>query len=420
MNGNAYFRVKIPDMEDPRLDTTRRSPAGQLLPQEEMLEVARPRKQLTIGVPKEKTVEENRISLVPVGVKLLTLQGNQVIVETGAGLSAHFPDHEYSEAGARIVYSPEEVYSADILLKVAPPDSAETALLKPKQTLISAVQLAIRNEEYFRELMLRKVTALAYDLIRDRTNSFPVVRAMSEIAGCTSIFIATEYLARPDFGRGKMFGGFTGIPPTEVLIIGAGTVGEFAARSAIALGATVKVFDPSVYRLRRLQNNLGIRVFTSILHPKALLESMKTADVIIGAVHSPAGKSPCLITGEMIREMKEGSIIIDISIDQGGCFETSRPTTHSQPVYKVEGVTHYCVPNIPSRVPHTASQALNNIFVPVILDICSQGGIEAFIKHDYGVRQGVYLFNGTLTNLPISKLFNLPFQDIDLLMAAFR
>ncbi|MFH1160000.1 MAG: alanine dehydrogenase [bacterium] len=407
-------------MQDPMSEMTRRSPAEHLRPQEEMLELARPKKQLTIGVPKEKTVEENRVSLVPVGVKLLTLQGNQVLVEAGAGLAAHFLDHEYSEAGAHIVYSPEEVFTADLILKVAPPDSGETELLKPKQTLISALQLAIRNEDYFRKLMSRKITAFGYELIRDKTHSFPVVRAMSEIAGCTSIFVAAEYLSSPDFGRGKMFGGFTGIPPSEVLIIGAGTVGEYAARSAIGLGAVVKVFDNSVYRLRRLQNSLGIRVFTSIIHPKALLESMKTADVVIGAVHSPAGKSPCLITGEMIREMKEGSIIIDVSIDQGGCFETSHPTTHGNPVYKVDGVTHYCVPNIPSRVPHTASQALNNIFVPIILDICAEGGIEALIKNDYGVRQGVYLYNGTVTNLPISKLFNLPFQDIELLMAAFR
>jgi len=407
-------------MEDPLSEFTRRSTAERLMPQEEMLEVSRRKSQLTIGVPKEITLEETRVALVPDGVTLLTNQGHHVLVETGAGVISHFPDHEYSEAGAQIVYSPEEVYKSDIILKVAPPGSAEMEMIRPRQTVISAVQMAVQKESYFRTLMNKKVTALGYELIRDKTQSFPVVRAMSEIAGCTSIFIAAEYLSSPDFGRGKMFGGFTGIGPSEVMIIGAGTVGEFAARSAIGLGAMVKVFDNSVYRLRRLQNNLGVRIFTSILHPKVLLESMKTADVVIGAVHSPGGKSPCLIIGDMIKHMKDGSIIIDVSIDQGGCFETSRPTTHRQPVFKEFGVTHYCVPNIASRVPHTASQALNNIFVPIILDICSEGGIESLIKKDYGVRQGVYLFNGTVTNLAISKTFNLPFQDIDLLMAAFR
>jgi len=407
-------------MEDPLSDMTGHSTAERLLPQEEMLEVARRKKKLSIGVPKEITLEETRVSLVPDGVNLLTRQGHQVMVEAGAGEAAHFSDHEYSEAGAQIAGSPEEVFKSDLILKVAPLAEKEMELMQPKQTLISALQIAVQKEVYFRTLMNKKITAVGYELIRDQTQSFPIIRAMSEIAGCTSIFIAAEYLASPEFGRGKMFGGFTGIGPSEVVIIGAGTVGEFAARSAIGLGALVKVFDNSVYRLRRMQNSLGTRIFTSILHPKVLLESMKTADAVIGAVHSTDGRSPCLISSEMIKEMKDGAIIIDVSIDQGGCFETSRSTTHSNPVFKEHGVTHYCVPNIASRVPHTASQALNNIFAPILLDICSEGGIESLIKKDTGVRQGVYLFNGTVTNLSISKNFNLPFQDIDLLMAALR
>jgi len=385
-----------------------------------MLEVARQKGSLTIGVPKETSLQENRIALIPDGVTLLTHNGHQVILEAGAGSAAHFTDHEYSEAGARIVYSPQEVFKSDLILKVAPLTPAEADFLRPRQLLISALQMAIQKEEYFRSLMNKKVTAIAYELIRDRSGALPVTRAMSEIAGSESIFIAAEYLSCSDRGRGKMFGGFTGISPSEVLIIGAGTVGEFAARSALGLGALVKVFDNSVYRLRRLQNNLGTRVFTSILHPKVLLDEMHSADVVIGAIHSTAGKSPCIISEEMISQMKEGSIVIDISIDQGGCFETSHPTTHSDPVFTVHGVTHYCVPNIPSRVPHTASQALNNIFVPMILDAGTEGGFERLITHDHGLRQGVYLFNGTVTNLHISMQFNLPFQDIDLLMAAFH
>jgi len=391
-----------------------------LRPQEEMLEVGRQKSKLTIGVPKENSSQENRVVLVPDGVGLLTRHGHQVVIEAGAGISAHFTDHEYSEAGGQIVYSPDEVYKSDLILKVAPITPTEREFLKPRQTLISALQTGIQKEEYFRSLMQKKVTALAFELIRDRANTFSVIRAMSEIAGSTSIFIAAEYLSDPEYGRGKMFGGFTGIRPSEVVIIGAGTVSEYATRSAVGLGALVKVFDNSVYRLRRLQNNLSMRIFTSLLHPKVILESMRTADVVIGAIHTKNGKTPCLITEDMVSQMKDGAIVIDISIDQGGCFETSHPTTHKNPVYKVHGITHYCVPNIPSRVPHTASQALNNIFVPIILDIGTEGGIDNFLKTDHGVRQGVYLYNGVSTNSFISRYFNLPFQDIDLLMAAFH
>lgn len=407
-------------MEDQRPSNVRMSPGDRLLPQEEMLEVARQRSNLTIGVPKEISLQENRIPLVPDGVALLCRNDHQVIMETGAGVTAHFSDHEYSEAGGQIVQSPAEVYKADIILKVGPVTREEMEWLRPKQTLISTLQMAIQSEDYFRDLLAKKVTALSFEMIRDRTKQLAVIRAMSEIAGSTSISIAAEFLAHPEYGRGKMFGGYTGIRPSEVVIIGAGTVAEFAARSAIGVGALVKVFDNSIYRLRRIQNNLGQRIFTSILHPKVLLESMKSADVVIGAIHSPEGKTPCIITEEMIQQMKEGSLIIDISIDQGGCFETSRPTSHTDPVFKLHGVTHYCVPNIPSKVPHTASQALNNIFVPIILNIGTKGGIENLLKLDYGVRQGVYIYNGIMTNLFISKQFNLPFQDIDLLMAALH
>jgi len=407
-------------MEEPRPDYIRMSPVERLMPQEEMLEVARQRSSLLIGVPKEISTQENRVSLVPDGVALLCRNGHQVMVEAGAGITAHFSDHEYSEAGAQIVYSPREVYQADIILKVGPVTREEMEWLRPKQTLISAIQVAMQCEDYFRALLSKKVTALAFETIRDKTKQLAIIRAMSEIAGSTSIFIAAEYLANLEFGRGKMFGGFTGITPSEVVIIGAGTVAEFAARSAIGLGALVKVFDNSVYRLRRLQGNLGMRVFTSILHPKVLLEALRTADVLIGAIHAHEGKTPCIISEDMIKQMKDGSVAIDVSIDQGGCFETSRPTTHKSPVYKVYGVTHYAVPNIPSKVPHTASQALNNIIVPIILDIGSEGGIENLLKRDYGVRQGVYIYNGILTNQFISKSYNLPFQDISLLMAAFH
>ena len=294
-----------------------------LRPQEEMLEIGRQKSQLTIGVPKETANQENRILLIPDGVNLLTRNGHTVLIEAGAGNAAQFSDHEYSEAGAHIVYSSSEVFRAEIIMKVSPVSIQEAEMLKPKQTLFSALQFGIQKETYFRCLMGKKITALAFEQIRDNANGFPVTHAMSELAGSTSIFIAAEYLSDTEYGKGKMFGGFTGIKPTEVIIIGAGTVGEYAARSAIGLGALVKVFDNSVYRLRRLQNNLGVRIYTSIIHPKVLGESLSSADVVIGAIHAKEGKTPCFISEEMIRGMKAGSILIDVSIDQGGCFETS-------------------------------------------------------------------------------------------------
>lgn len=391
-----------------------------LLPQEEMLEVKRHTKHLTIGIPREISYQENRVALVPEAVGLIVQNGHEVIVETNAGKNANFSDTEYSEQGGQIVYSNEDVYKADIVIKVAPPSEAEIGLLKTKQTLFSALHYTVQEQSYFRNLIAKKTTALSFEFIKDKTNTFPVVRAMSEIAGNTSVLIAAEYLSNPEFGKGTMLGGFSGITPTEVIILGAGTVGEFAARAAMGLGAQVKIFDNSIYRLRRLQNNLNMRIFTSIIQPKVLLKSLKTADVVIGAIHSSEGRTPCVISEHMVSEMRYGSVLIDVSIDQGGCFETSHVTNHSDPVFQKYGVTHYCVPNIPSKVPHTASYALSNFFAPILLKIGDEGGIENLLKNDYGLRQGVYLYNGILTNRYIGDYLNMPFQDMELLMAAIQ
>ncbi len=407
-------------MDQGKHDVRKFSHSEMILPQEETLEVGRQKSNLTLGVPKETAFYENRVPLIPDGVGLLSRHGHRVLIEAGSGTGAHFTDHEYSEAGGVIVYSTEEVYKADTILKVSPVTADEMEFLRPKQTIFSTLHMGMQEQDYFRGLMAKKVTTLAFELIRDKSNVLSVIRAMSEIAGSSSVFIAAEYLRDPEYGRGQVFGGITGIRPSEVVIIGAGTVALSAARSAMGLGAMVRVFDNSVYRLRRLQNTLGVRIFTSILHPKVLLESIKAADVVICAIHSQTGKTPCIITEDMISQMKEGSVIIDISIDQGGCIETSHPTNHKNPVFQKYGVTHYCVPNIPSRVPHTASQSLDNIFVPILLDIGNEGGIENLLKMDPGLRHGVYLYNGILTNHYIGKYFNMPSQDIDLLMAAFH
>lgn len=406
-------------MERSEKDYVLFSRGGQFLPQEEMLEVKKRKNNLVLGIPRETAFQENRVALAPEAVSLLVSNGHRVLVESTAGENAFFPDNEYSEAGGEIVYSPEEVFKANIILKVSPLTDQEMSYLKTAQVIFSALAMPMQKDGYFKALASKKATAIAFELIRDKTNSFPLVRSMSEIAGNTAVLIAAEYLSDRKYGKGRMFGGFSGITPSEVVILGAGTVGEYAVRAAMGLGAMVKVFDNSIYKLRSLQSNLSTRVFTSIIQPKVLLKALKTADVVIGALHSHWGRTPIVVTEEMVGQMKYGSVIVDVSIDQGGCIETSEITNHSDPVFRKLGVTHYCVPNIASRVPHTASYAFSNFFAPVLLSIGENGGLENMLKLDPGVRQGVYMFNGTLTNQYIGEYFNIPYQDIDLLMAAF-
>jgi alanine dehydrogenase len=391
---------------------------GALAPQEEMLEVARKKGKLYIGIPKEIAFQENRVPLVPDAVALLVNNGHRILIETGAGKAAHFDDKDYSEAGAEIAHSPEEVYKADIILKIAPPTLEEIELMKPKQTLFSALQLTVQPEDFLKKLIAKKLNCVAFDLIADDAGIFPIIRAMGEIAGGASILIAAELLSNVNQGVGSILGGISGISPTEVVIIGAGTVGEFAARAALGLGATVKVFDNSTSRLRRLQNQLGTRVFTSVIVPRVLEKHLRTADVAIGALRATKGRTPCIVTDEMVAEMKNGSIIVDVSIDQGGVFESSHVTNHSKPTFKKHGVIHYCVPNIASRVARTASFAFSSIFSQIIMNMGDEGGFESLVRRDSGVRNGVYVYNGILTNQYMAEAFNLPYKDINLLMAA--
>jgi len=391
---------------------------GSLMPQEEMLEVARRKSKLFIGIPKECSLQENRVALVPEAVSLLCNNEHQIVVERGAGISANFQDNDYSEAGAEIVESVEDVYKADIVMKVEPLTLDEIKLVQRRQTVFSALQMTIHPKDYIKKLIEKKVNAIAFDNIKDIHGKFPVIRSMAEIAGNTSILIAAELLSNVNKGKGFMLGGVAGVPATEVVILGAGTVGEFAARSALGLGATVKVFDNSLYKLRRLQNDLGMRVYTCIMQPDVLRNELKTADVVIGAIRSPDQRTPCIVTEEMVQEMKMGSVLVDVSIDQGGCFETSRVTNHNNPTFIEHGVVHYCVPNITSRVARTASYALSNIFAPILLEIGDNGGINNMLKTNKGVRNGVYIYNGILTNKMLGDYLGLPFKDLDLLMAA--
>ena len=389
-----------------------------LIPQEEKLELKKQAKSLFIGVPKEITFQESRIAIVPDAVQLLVSHGHEVYIESKAGDGANFSDEEYSEAGAKIIYDTKEIYKADIILKVEPPTKEEIDMMKGRQTLISALQITTRSKNFVEKLAEKKINCLAYEFIQDDSGMMPFIRSMSEIAGNTSVLIASEYLSNVNLGKGLLFGGIAGVTPTEVVIIGAGTVGEFAARSAIGLGASVKVFDNSLTKLRRLQNDINFRVFTSIIQPKVLEKALRRADVVIGALRSNDKRTPCVVSKQMVSQMKEGSVIIDVSIDQGGCFETSKITNHAKPTFNKYGVIHYCVPNIPSRVARTASYSMSNLLTPIILKTGDFGGLDNVIVSDVGLRQGVYICRGMVTNKMVGEWFELDYKEIDLIIAS--
>jgi len=390
-----------------------------LMPQEEILETGKKNKRITIGIPKEADTSECRIPLTPEAVEMLVEEGHEIIIEKGAGNLANYTDSSYSEKGGQIVDTPEEVYKSEIILKVAPLLLNETELLKENQVIISSLHLNSSTSQYLRNIMQKRVTAIAFESIRDKDGEYPVVRAMSSIAGSTSILVAAEYLSNVNKGKGVMLGGVTGITPTEVVILGAGTAAEFAARAALGLGAMVKVFDNSIKRLMDLQNILGQRLFTSIFHPQVLEKVLKTADVVIGTLTPEETKGGFVVSEELVKIMKKGSVIIDLGIDKGGCFETSEMRDSSKPAFVKHDVIHYCVPNITSRVARTASIAMSNVFSPILTEIAEAGGIKSQLKDDTDLRQGVYVFNGILTNNYLGRLYNIPSRDINLLMAAF-
>ncbi|SHG75582.1 alanine dehydrogenase [Flavobacterium fluvii] len=387
----------------------------QLLPQEEKLEIARHKSELFIGVPKETSFQERRICLTPDAVNSLTYQGHRVMIEAGAGESSSYSDKEYSHAGAEITSDTKKVFGCPIILKVEPASTAEIEMINPGSIIISAIQLKTRKKSYFTALTKKKITALAFEYIKDEDGSYPAVKSLSEIAGTASILIAAELMITNEFGKGLLFGNITGVPPTDVVILGAGTVGEFAAKTAIGLGANVKIFDNSITKLRRLQNHLPQRIFTSTIQPKALLKALRRCDVAIGAMRGKE-RCPIIVTETMVEHMKKGAVIVDVSIDTGGCFETSEVTTHENPTFVKNDVLHYCVPNIPSRYSKTASLSISNILTPYLLQIAEDGGIESAIRCNNGLKNGVYLYHGILTNKAIGDWFDLPNNDINLIV----
>jgi len=387
----------------------------QLLPQEEMLEVLKQKGELFIGIPKENQYQERRICLTPDAVNAITSNGHRVLIEKGAGEGASFSDKDYTEAGAKISKDTKKVFSCPIILKVEPPTLSEIAMLNPQAIVISALQIKTQSKEYFEELAKKRVTAIAFEYIRDEDGKFPAVRSLSEIAGISSVLIASELLAATNKGNGLMFGNISGVPPVEVVIIGAGTVGEFASRSALGLGANIRVFDNSLTKLRSIQTNLGQTVYTSTLQPKNLLKALKRCDVAIGALRG-RDRSPVVVTSTMVENMKKGAVIIDVSIDMGGCFETSEVTTHDKPTIEKFGVVHYAVPNIPSRYPKTASISISNIFTPYLLKLGEEGGLENSLRYDKGLRSGLYMYHGILTSKSVGEWYDLKFSDINFLI----
>ncbi|MDA1335588.1 MAG: alanine dehydrogenase [Bacteroidetes bacterium] len=387
-----------------------------LLPQEEVLQISERNSELVIGIPKEESFQEKRVALVPEAVALLVARGHQVLVETGAGNQAHYTDTDYSESGARIVYDRRQVFQTGMVIKVEPPTLEEVELMGMRQTIISALQWTVQSEGLLEALIKKKSTAIAWDFLQNDNGIYPLVRAMGEIAGNSAVLIAGELLAGPE-GRGTLFGGVSGVRPTEVVIIGAGTVGEFAARAAIGLGAAVKVFDNSPHRLIRLQNALGQRLWTSTVQPSVLQEALKTADVAIGAIRGSGQRAPLVVSEPMVAGMRRGTVVVDVTIDRGGCFETSRVTSHERPTYTELDVIHYCVPNMPSRVSRTASKALSNIMAPLLLDFAADGGVESSIRKNQLARSGVYMFNGCLTHRGLAEESGLPHKELDLLLA---
>ena len=389
------------------------------MPKEEHLETAVKNRRISIGIPSDNKDDEKRVALTPESVNLLVESENEVIVQKGAGLGANYTDKDYSENGAIITDSPARVYSSDVIIKVAPFSEEETEYLKGNQTVMSYLNVLKLSEETLGKLIRKKVTAIAFEKIRDNNGVMPVVESMSEICGITSLLIASEYLSNLHGGKGVMLGGITGVTPTEVVIIGANTAGEYAARAAIGLGSTVKIFDNSLHRLRRFQNLLGQRLQTSVFHPQVLRKALKSADVLIGAIELEDLRPWYYITEDMIREMKKGAVVIDLSIDRGGCIETTECRALHDPVYEKHGVIHFSAWNLPSRVARTASIALSNVFTPLLQSLADAGGITQLLKNDQGVRNGAYLYNGMLTNETLGQKFGIISKDLNLLISAF-
>ena len=386
-----------------------------LIPREKAKEAFNEKKQLCISVLKEDIQKETRVALTPMGVSILTESGHKIIVEQGAGLGANYTDMEYLKSGATVTSDKEKIFSSDIILKVSPFTREDTSFVKHEQTLISHLSVARADKQAIENILKKKAVALALEYIKTEKDFYPVNFINSEIAGREAVFTGAEYLSRQTGGKGVLLGGITGISPASVVIIGTGTAALYAAKTALSVGAEVKVFDTSISKLSLFAQKLGHEVFTSVLLPQVLNKALASADLVIGAkcIKSP---SYAFITQENIAMMKKGSVIVDLNIETGSCFETSKPMTLKNPSFECCGVIHYCLPDIAALVPRTASIALSNVLYPLINEIHNNGGIYQKINYDNLIRQSVYCYNGLLTNDYLGKKFNIKSKDIDLFL----
>lgn len=385
--------------------------------QVETLAVEKKKSKFIIGVPKEHD-DEFRVVLAPNSIRSLVGFGHKVVVESEAGLRSNFTDNDYSEAGAQISYSKDEVFKSDIVLKISPIDIDEIELMEKEKILIAPLQLPTMTTEKLKKLKERRIIAIAMEHLKHDDGTYPIVRIMSEIAGITAIHTAAELLNNNQKGRGVLLGGVSGVPPAKIVILGAGDVAEYATKVALSLGASIRIFDNDITKIMRLQQAVGRQLHSSAINPVYLAYQLLSADVVIGAIHSDSGRTPILVTDEMVSKMKEGSVIIDVSIDQGGCFETSEMTTHKKPTFTKHGVIHYCVPNIASKVSRTSSVAISNIITPLLIMMGVNQNIENLLYNKSGIRHGCYTYKGALTNEYLSKKFGLKYTDIDLLITS--
>lgn len=392
---------------------------GQYATQLEKIDIRNDESKLSIGIPRETIIEEQRISLVPHSIRTLVGYGHDVIIESGAGKGAFYSDEDYISAGAKITKDSKKVFESQMIIKSAPITSEEADHLKPSQILINPLQLPLMNKEILAKLQSKQVTSIATEYIRNEEGRFPILRLMSEMAGRLAVITASELLSNNNGGRGILIGGAPGVPPAKIVILGAGVAGESATKAAINLGASVRIFDNDIDKIARLQENLGRPLHTSSINPEYLAYQLTSADVLIGAIHSKLGRSPIIVTNEMVEKMKPKSVIIDLTIDQGGCIESSKLTTHENPTYTYEGVTHYCIPNVASKVARTASQALSNILVGIILNIGEESqNIKRLLYRKKGLRGAVYTYKGYSTNAFLSKRFDQKFTPLDLVLTS--
>jgi alanine dehydrogenase len=389
------------------------------IPQELLKEMGSPRHPLTIGVPKENLKVERRLAFTPEAVDMIVDAGHRVVLEQGAGAGVNYSDAAYAGAGANIS-SREQAFDCDLVFKIAPPTIEDIAYMKKKTTVCSMLQMPDISTEAIQAMAEKAISAVGYELMSPDGLTFPVRNSISEIEGAASVSVASELLSNDKGGKGILMGGVAGVSPVEVVIIGAGVAGTVAARAALALGAVVKIFDSDVWKLRKLQNDLGNPVFTSVFQPNVLVNAFKSADVVIGAMRYINDPVRYIISGDAVKTMKKGALLIDLRVNQGGCFETTcfLPSNHPM-IFEKYGVLHYCVPNLSSRVARTTSMALSNIFTPLIVRMGEVGGVAGITKIDMTFRSGLYMYSGKLVNAYVAKHFNLPANDIGLYLSVF-